>query len=393
MIEGIRGQNYQGDIAIDDVWVDEYPCPAPGACDFESQSFCTWSQVPNLSSNKTGYDDFDWELLSGNTPSIGTGPKVDHTKGTPLGKQPYLIRINELIIINSFFISWGDIILLQFTLGTYAYIEVSTIKPGKKAQLMSEKMPATNGRCLSFFYHMYGSGIGNLNFYMQDKNGRQLIKMISGNQGNQWNAGEIGLHSRNDFSLIIEAEHGTSYNGDISLDDINIKDGNCVGLCSSVPATARVTCGPSSVTASACVLTYGCCYDDTMKNQGLPSCFQHPGTCAAVPQVARSKCGYDGISSYWCGRRGCCYDASSPGFKCYNPLSKPTDFPTTLAPPTTPKPSIYDCNFDSNYCQFGNMGGDQFNWKRQKGETGSWGTGPKSDHTCLLYTSPSPRDS
>lgn len=228
---------------------------------------------------------------------------------------------------------------------------------------------------------MYGTGIGNLNFYMQDQNGKKLIKVISGNQGNQWNAGEIGLHSRNNFSLIIEAEHGTSYTGDISLDDINIKEGNCVGLCTSVPATARVTCGPSSVTASACVLTYGCCYDDTMKNQGLPSCFQHPGTCAAVPAVARSKCGYNGISSYWCGKRGCCYDASSPGFKCYNPLSKPTDFPTTLAPPTTPKPSIYDCNFDKGYCKFGNMGGDQFNWKRQKGETGSWGTGPKSDHT------------
>jgi len=86
LIEGIRGRNYKGDIAIDDVWVDEYPCPAPGACDFESQSFCTWTQVPNLNSNRTGYDDFDWELLSGNTPSIGTGPKVDHTKGTPLGK-------------------------------------------------------------------------------------------------------------------------------------------------------------------------------------------------------------------------------------------------------------------------------------------------------------------
>lgn len=349
-IEGIRGNNYQGDIAIDDIWVDEYPCPAAGACDFEAQSFCTWTQVPNSKQNLTGHDDFDWQLLSGSTPSIGTGPKVDHTKGTPLG--------------------------------TYAYIEVSTIKPGAKAQLMSEKMPSTTGKCLSFWYHMNGYGIGNLNFYMQDANGRKLIKTISGNQGDKWNAGEIGLHSRDNFSVIIEAEHGKSYTGDISLDDIDIKDGNCVGLCSSVPATARVSCGPSSVTASSCVLTYGCCYDDSTKDSPLPACFYHPGTCAAVPIIARTKCGYTGISSYYCRQRGCCYDSSANGFKCYNPLSKPTDFPTTLAPPTTPAPSIYDCSFDNGQCSFRNTGtGDQFNWKRQAGSTGSWGTGPKTDHT------------
>lgn len=253
-------------------------------------------------------------------------------------------------------------------IGTYAFIEVSGIKPGKKAQLISEKMKSTKGRCLSFWYHMLGYGIGSLNIYTQDQNGRQLVKTISGNQGSTWNAGEVGLHSRNDFYVIIEAEHGTSYTGDISLDDINVKDGNCVGLCSSVPATARVSCGPSSVTASTCVLNYGCCFDDTMKDQGLPSCFQHPGTCAAVPVVARTKCGYDGISSYYCGRRGCCYDASANGPKCYNPLSKPTDFPTTLAPPTTPAPSKYDCDFENGYCQFKNIRGkDQLNWRKHKG--------------------------
>ena len=57
-----------------------------GACDFESQSFCTWNQVPNKF-NTSGYDDFDWVLGSGSTPSYGTGPTVDHTKGTALGKK------------------------------------------------------------------------------------------------------------------------------------------------------------------------------------------------------------------------------------------------------------------------------------------------------------------
>ena len=113
----------------------------------------------------------------------------------------------------------------------------------------------------------------------------------------------------------------------------------------------------------------------------MPSCFQHPGTCAAVPMIARTQCGYAGISSYYCGRRGCCYDASSNGAKCYNPLSKPTDFPTTLAPPTTPAPSIHDCDFEKDYCEFKNLIKDKLDWKKHKGETGSYGTGPKTDHT------------
>ena len=55
-----------------------------GSCDFESQSFCGWDQVPNKK-NVTGFDDFDWILNSGSTPSWSTGPTVDHTKGTALG--------------------------------------------------------------------------------------------------------------------------------------------------------------------------------------------------------------------------------------------------------------------------------------------------------------------
>ena len=55
-----------------------------GSCDFEYGSFCTWDNV--LNGNTTGRDDFDWDTVSGSTISYGTGPKVDHTLGTALGK-------------------------------------------------------------------------------------------------------------------------------------------------------------------------------------------------------------------------------------------------------------------------------------------------------------------
>ena len=50
-----------------------------GNCDFEQDGFCEWRQVYD------GSDDFDWTIHSGLTPSIRTGPFMDHTTGTREG--------------------------------------------------------------------------------------------------------------------------------------------------------------------------------------------------------------------------------------------------------------------------------------------------------------------
>ena len=79
--EGIRGSGYKGDIAIDDITVVDYTgsCPVlptnsvPWGCNFEL-GMCKWQQVRT--------DDFDWKLNNGNTGSMGTGPKIDHTTNT-----------------------------------------------------------------------------------------------------------------------------------------------------------------------------------------------------------------------------------------------------------------------------------------------------------------------
>ena len=39
---------------------------------------CGWSEEKNK-------DDFDWKIATGSTPSVKTGPAVDHTLGTTLG--------------------------------------------------------------------------------------------------------------------------------------------------------------------------------------------------------------------------------------------------------------------------------------------------------------------
>ena len=36
------------------------------------------------------HDDFDWDVHYGETPSVGTGPKVDHTLGTAEGHYLFI---------------------------------------------------------------------------------------------------------------------------------------------------------------------------------------------------------------------------------------------------------------------------------------------------------------
>lgn len=80
--EGVRGTGPFGDIAIDDVSLQEGPCPLPGDCDFE-KGRCTWLEVQD------GTDTFDWLLGSGSTQSFSTGPGSDHTQGNAQGRKPW----------------------------------------------------------------------------------------------------------------------------------------------------------------------------------------------------------------------------------------------------------------------------------------------------------------
>jgi hypothetical protein len=114
-------------LAIDDVSNQEGECPGSQICTFEDD-LCTW-----LNGQNGVVDDFDWLRNSGSTTSIGTGPSVDHTYGTPEG--------------------------------TYLYIEASDVTDnGDKAWLISEHYEP-GPHCLVFWYHLYGVGIGTLNVY------------------------------------------------------------------------------------------------------------------------------------------------------------------------------------------------------------------------------------
>ena len=79
-VEGVRGISYAGDISVDDFTLTDGRCKTPQHCDFENNQ-CYFSNFGKSSKKDT----FDWTLSNDGTPSMGTGPRTDHTTGTKLG--------------------------------------------------------------------------------------------------------------------------------------------------------------------------------------------------------------------------------------------------------------------------------------------------------------------
>lgn len=77
MFEGVIGNGYMGDTALDDIKILRGQCPPPGYCDFEVDT-CGYS-------NTRAGDDFDWQRSAGATLTANTGPTVDHTTGSDRG--------------------------------------------------------------------------------------------------------------------------------------------------------------------------------------------------------------------------------------------------------------------------------------------------------------------
>ena len=65
--------------------------PASGRCDFEYDG-CGWKTSRNKSIQ---LEIIPWYRNNGSTETANTGPRVDHTLGTPLGKFG-----NEMIFVN-----------------------------------------------------------------------------------------------------------------------------------------------------------------------------------------------------------------------------------------------------------------------------------------------------
>lgn len=111
------------------------------------------------------------------------------------------------------------------------YIEASfPRKPNDTARIHSPAITSnpSQAKCLSFWYHMYGSHIGRLNVYT--KVGNQFIGPVwskSGTHGNKWWNGIVQVSNNNSYQIVFEGVRGSSYQGDIAVDDIELTNAAC----------------------------------------------------------------------------------------------------------------------------------------------------------------------
>ncbi|CAG2193481.1 unnamed protein product [Mytilus edulis] len=159
------------------------------SCGFETDgATCIFKDTTN--------DEFDWTRRTKSTPSSSTGPTGAAT---------------------------GDY---------YMYIETSSPRViGDTAVLTTQdtNLPAGSW-CLAFQYHMKGSSIGSLEVFAGDRSSSLTsIWTKSGEQSDPdlWKTATIDIPQQSNPVITIDGIRGSSYRGDIAIDDIALNAGTC----------------------------------------------------------------------------------------------------------------------------------------------------------------------
>ncbi|KAF3836150.1 hypothetical protein F7725_028708 [Dissostichus mawsoni] len=172
------------------------------ACDFgwaNDPSFCSWT------SEDTGSR---WQIQSSGTPTLNTGPNMDHTA----------IFSNRRI---------GE---LHLHLGDEP-------QETEVARLVSPVVSSPDSDlCVSFWYHMFGPHIGTLHIKQRkqtvDGPADILLWTVSGHQGNRWREGRVLVPRTNKpYQVVLESLVERKSWGDIAVDDIKVLDGLSMADC------------------------------------------------------------------------------------------------------------------------------------------------------------------
>ncbi len=166
---------------------------------FDATGYDCWVPDPGNTSSP-----YRWNPNSGSTGSFNTGPDFDHTTGT--------------------------------TSGIYAYTEASDGGSGDVATLSSSKidLSTTKHPVMTFWYHRYGSSMGDLHVDVSTDNGKSwdknVMPTLTGEQQNStsdpWKEAYVDLSSYSGDVIMVRfrAVHGGGLSGDMAIDDIEIRE-------------------------------------------------------------------------------------------------------------------------------------------------------------------------
>lgn len=156
-------------------------------CDFETD-LCGWTN--------DRHDHYDWKRHRGRTPTAGTGPSTDHTKGEH---------------------------------GHYVFLETSRpIGPGWTARLLS-KYIGMRVACLKFWYHAFGGDIhmGRLQLIVKTDSDEKVVWSVNKNRGDRWVLKYVTIFSKSPYRIIFQGVRGDGYLSDFALDDISLEAYPC----------------------------------------------------------------------------------------------------------------------------------------------------------------------
>lgn len=212
-------------------------------------------------------DDIDWRAYNQSTATGNTGPALEHTNGSPLGRYIYLESS-----------------------GSCNYQEAILISPC--IDLTIAKAPV-----LDFWYHAYGNNMGSLRVdVLHNGVWKNDIFSTSGNQGNLWKNAQADLtpFTGGVVQLRFVGVTGNGFYSDLALDDIHVEESPTADFAFANTVNNTVSFGDLSTAATSWIWDFG--DGSSLGNTQNPVHTYSKGGIFVVKQIANSECGSDTIS-------------------------------------------------------------------------------------------------
>lgn len=206
MFEGVVGYGFQGDISVDDIALNQGPCPATSKrrpslsslftslfvamCDFESSDLCSYVNDPA--------NNIDWQRYQAGTDA--TLPAID--------------------------VSYAS------SHGHYMVLKGKTTSGMTTGRLITPTYSDTSGSCIRWYMFLGNSAILDVRTYAFGTLNPTILYTAFGSQGSYWKLVQTTVRSGAPFQIAFEGILNNTENilDWIAIDDIDIQSGECEQL-------------------------------------------------------------------------------------------------------------------------------------------------------------------